>query len=463
MKKILLSSILLTGTLLQAENLAVASDPKDIALTLYGNNMAMVTEKRTASIPKIGKAKLVYPGVPSMIDTSSVLATFSKPVKLYSQNYSYDVISYNSLLKYHLGKSIIYIDTEESKEPKRGILLSENPILIKEAVNGVIFTPYKVFFPNIPQEMAIKPSLFWNMQTKAKELDIGLKYLTTGITWQSDYTINLSTDKELELNSWISITNNSGATYNDANITVLAGEVNMPKEPSPSRLYYKRKSITMAAPHEENIESESFSGYHIYPIPFKESIKDKQKKQIAFIGKSGVSYMRYALYKEQNNFLNYGEKKLNFDQIVEFKNSKINHLGIPLPKGTVRVYQNDTRGKSHFVGANTINNTPKDETVKFSIGKYFDIVGKEKVLEYKKTTSGIDIKYETTLNNRSKQSQIVKIQKSVPRNSGKLTINDSCEKQCTKEAKNAFLTHYTIVLKPDETYIFTIAYSVKKY
>jgi hypothetical protein len=281
------------------------------------------------------------------------------------------------------------------------------------------------------------------------------------MSWKSDYTVNLSGEKILDLNSWITITNNSGATYQDANITVLAGEVNTP-QPRSRRVYAKR-AMMAAAEDTANIKSEAFSGYHIYPIPFRETIKDKEKKQISFIEKKGIAYQKYGFNKESVYFSNFGERKLRFDQVIEFKNSRENHLGIPLPKGTVRVYKEDKGGTSRFVGAADISDIPKDEAVKLTIGKYFDIVGKERITDYRQTRNEKRISYEITVSNHSKENEVVKIQKSVPTNQGKLTVTDNCSKQCSKETMNAFVTRYTLLLKPDETYTLTVSYDVKKY
>ncbi|RLA76709.1 MAG: hypothetical protein DRG30_02145 [Epsilonproteobacteria bacterium] len=462
MKNLILSTLLLSVPLLATENLAITNAPENISLTIYGSNLAMISEKRSAMIDNPGSVKLMYPGVPSLIDTSSVIAIFSQPVRLFSQNYSYDVISYSSLLKYHTGRVVRYTDDEESTERKEGTLLSTNPILIREKDEGAIHTPYKVFFPSIPKEMAIKPSLFWNIKTDTKELDIDLKYLTKGLSWKSDYTIDLLDDNRLNLNSWVTITNNSGATYHDADITVLAGDVNMPKKQEIHRVYAKSR---MAAVAEDggNIQNEAFSGYHIYKIPFRETIKDKEKKQISFIGKKAIAYEKYAFNKESFYFSNFGERKLRFSQIVEFKNSEENHLGIPLPKGTVRVYKEDQDKVSRFVGASTIRDIPKDETVKLTIGKYFDIVGKEKIVDFRQTKRERHISYEITVNNHSQKDEVIKLYKSVPTNQGKLTITDTCSKQCSKEQLNAFEARYTIALKPDEAYKMTISYDMKMY
>jgi len=460
MKNVIFSSLLLFTSTVCAENIATTSDSKDLSLTIYGGGMAMISEKRSAIIAERGKIKLIYAGVPSLIDTNSVLATFSRPVKLYSQNYSYDVISYRSLLKYHLGKEVYYIEKEDSIERKQGVLLSSNPLMIREIGEGDIYTPYKVFFPNIPKEMAIKPSLFWNIETEARNIDIELKYLTRGMSWKSDYTINLSNKKRLDLNSWVTITNNSGATYSNADITVLAGEVNMPQVER--RAYAKRRPLAepTIAYNNTNIDNQSFSGYHIYHIPFKESIKDKEKKQISFISKDSIIYNRYAFNNESFYINQQKEKKLNFQQIIEFENSETNHLGIPLPKGTARVYQEDDRGVSRFVGATEISNIPKDESVKLNIGKYFDIVGREKIVKFRKTSGGKSVTFEILLNNRGESDQIVKLEKGLPINNGKLTITDNCKNPCSVKDLNAFTKDYSILLKKGAEYNLTIDYNI---
>ncbi|MEA3456302.1 MAG: hypothetical protein U9R26_07320 [Campylobacterota bacterium] len=462
MKNMILGSLLLSTSLLAADNLAITNAPENISLTVYGSNLAMISEKRSAAIDSPGRVKLMYPGVPSMIDTSSVIASFSQQTSLFSQNYSYDVISRASLLKYHLGKTVNYFEKEDSVEPKEGTLLAANPLLVREKDMGLIFSPYQVLFPDIPKAMAIKPSLFWNIETEAKQLDIGLKYLTKGLSWKSDYTIDLTNDTTLDLNSWITITNDSGATYEDANITVLAGDVNMPQEQEARRVYAKRRMATVAEDG-GNIQNEAFSGYHIYKIPFRETIKDKEKKQISFIQKKEIAYEKYAFNTEAFYFSNFGERKLSFSQIIEFENSEKNHLGIPLPKGTVRVYKEDQSSVSRFVGAANITDIPKDEKVKLTIGKYFDIVGKERVIDYRVTKNENHITYEITVSNHSKKREVIKLNKIVQVNQGKLTIKESCDKQCSKERLNAFMTQYTISLQPDEEYKMTISYDVKKY
>ncbi len=451
---------LLSALLIGDGSLVTAEDPKSVALTIYTNSMAMVSEKRSARISQPGDVKLMCSGVPSSIDTASVLVHFDQPAQLFSQNYSYDLISFHSLLKYHLGQQVLYAKDEESKERKEGTLLSENPILIQEKDQGAIYTPHQLFFPSIPKEMAVKPSLFWNIKTDASQLDITLQYLTSQIGWKSDYTLDLGDNRKLDLGAWVTIDNRSGASFKDANITVLAGDVHMPVRVEP-RAY--TKEVLAAAPAADNITNEPFSGYHLYAIPFLETINDKEQKQISFIDKKQIPFDEYALNEQLDYFSNFGERELQFDHIVALQNSQQNRLGIPLPRGTVRAYKKDKQHKSQFIGADFINDTPKDEELKINIGKYFDIVGKERVSEFRVTKHQQYIAYEITLNNRSQKKETIKLKRDTPPNQGKLTIKDSCTAPCAKERISAFSTLYTLTLEPEESYTLSVSYDMERY
>jgi len=457
------SMMLISSSLLMAnqadKNFAIATDPHDIKLTIYNQNLAMVSEKRSADIEKMGRVKIMYSGIPTSIDTTSVIASFRPDATLYSQNYSFDTISYQSLLKYHLGKTIHYTEKDDSVEILEGTLISLSPILIREKNYGAIYQPHQLFFPDIPKDMAIKPSLFWNIETLSNRLDIDLTYLTKGISWSSDYNINIKDSQRLTLNGWITITNNSGATYTNADISVMAGNVNTDRSKDALRLYKENMRRARAESKKEyKVKTQSIMGYHLYKIPFKETIKDRETKQIAFIKKDGIRYKKYSISKNNFYFSNFGTRKLSLMQVIEFKNSINNHLGIALPQGKVRVYKKDKEQQLHFVGSNHIKNSPKEETIKVSIGEPFDIVGKEVVTKYINTSKKRYISYNINIKNRGNKQETIKIQKKVPINRGKLIVKDSCTNQCTKKQLNALSTLYTISLEPKEVYNMNVVY-----
>lgn len=464
MNKLILSAILSSSLLIGATTI-VPSNNSNLKITIYNNNLAFVNENREVYVNK-GFQKIVYEGVPSKVITESVIPNFKGTnLNLFSQNYMYDLISQGSMLKNSINNNIEYYSNHSSEEnnPKllKGVLLSVNPVMIKTEEDKKIITlnsANQVIFGSVPKNMITKPSLIWNVELeKSSNLGIDLKYLTRGISWKSDYVLNLEKNT-LNLNGWITINNNSGVSYNDATITCLAGEINRAPVPQ-RRKYTKNMVLSEGFGGDKKVKSESFSGYHIYKIPFEESILNKQKKQINFIDKKSISFFQYGK-SINNNFENYGKQKLTFKNIVEFKNSKENNMGIPLPSGIVRMYKKDSKGKSHFIGEDRVSNIPKDETVKLKIGNLFDVVGEKTITKFRADRYLREVETTYELRNRGSESVILKIEEKIPTYGREISVGTSCMKQCSFEKKSAFYREFTIKLKPEEVYSFRTSFEV---
>ena len=456
----LLYSTLLIGSVLSA-NTVVPSNGSDLKITIYNSNMAFINDTRSVSVNQ-GKQKLVYEGVPSSVITQSVVPTFSGMMtNLYSQNYIYDLISLNSMLVKSIDKEVSFFSNGENPTLSKGILLSASPrVMVQESDSGEIFTlnsGTQVIFSKIPSNMITKPSLVWNLETeKSGKLGIDLKYLTRGISWKSDYVLNLTKD-DLDLTGWITVTNNSGVTYDNAQITCLAGDVNrVAPRANYGRVMRKAMPMMEAA---ADVAEESFSGYHIYKIPFKETISNKQQKQISFIGKKGVKYHQYGI-NTNTYFENYGKQKLVFTKKIEFENSKENHMGIALPSGVVRMYQKDSSEQTHFIGESRIGNIPEDEKVKLTVGTLFDAVGEKTITKFiaKRHYRNVVTRY--NVRNQGKEPLELRIQEQIPVYGQHIKVKSSCTKQCSESKKNAFMRTFTIQLAPKEKYIFTSEFEV---
>jgi len=466
MKKFLLSAAI-CSTFLFPNNVPVPSDGSDLKITIYNSNIAFINDFRQSNVEK-GIQKLVYEGVPSSVITESVIPTFTGiKTNLYSQNYMYDLISLNSMIKKSIDTEIEFYDNHSFDNPNpelhKGILLSMSPIMIKRNSDNKIITlnsGQQIVFSKIPESMITKPSLVWNVKTKKSGLlNIDLKYLTRGITWNSNYVLDLSKDN-LNLNGWITIKNNSGVSYNNAEITCLAGEVNrINKNRSFARDKMLMKSVALVD-EEMSVKEESFSGYHIYKIPFKEDIKNKQSKQISFINKSNIKYLQYG-QATNNYFNNYGKQSLVFKNIIEFKNSENNNLGIPLPEGSIRMYNKDSKGKTHFIGEQRIKNIPKDENIKLTIGNMFDVVGDKKITKFKadKYHRNVETTYE--VRNRGIDNVIIKISERIPVFGRKIKVSTNCKNNCSFEKKSAFIREYRIKLDAGEVYKFSSEFDVQ--
>lgn len=456
MKLGLLSLVLISN--LYSQNTTKIQDISSLSLTIY-NNIAMVNEERNMYIKNDGKQKLIYEGIASSVIFESVIPYFSKNTQLYSQNYHYDILSLNKLLEKHINKKIVYKKqiSEFKYKEETAILLAVNPILLKKG-NRIISDVEKsdIIFSQIPKDLLTKPSLVWNTYSKKGKQKIKLNYLTNNISWKSDYILNL--DDTNSLNAWITIKNNSGTQYKDANIYCIAGEVNTKK--NTPRLN-KRFAMTMMNDSME-IKAKAFAGYHLYKIPFKETINNNEKKQINFISKKDIKTKSIAqstnsiYFHRFQNILNQ-----SFAHQIRLTNNKKDGLGIVLPKGVVRVYKED-ENISHFIGMDNIKHTSLNEDIVLNIGKYSDIKQTITQEKYKKTKSYIYTQYSRLIENKTNKEQNIEIKENLYMNNIKsISNNNNCKNSCSfsKEGLNTY--KYTIKLKANSTYKLNVDYKLK--
>lgn len=458
----LLYTTLLLATLLSA-NTVVPTKGSDLKITIYNSNLAFINDTRSINVYQ-GKQKLIYEGVPSSVITQSVIPTFSgMKTTLYSQNYIYDLISLHSMLVKSINKKIAYFSNGENPTLKKGVLLCASPyVMVRDNDSDKIFTlnsATQVVFPKVPSNMITTPSLVWNLETeKSGKLNIDLKYLTQGISWTSDYVLNL-TKNNLDLRGWITVTNNSGVTYNNAQITCLAGDVNRVRKTKNFNTPVVLKRQMRIMEDAPRVSEESFSGYHIYKIPFRETIGNKQQKQISFIDKKEIKYHHYGICTN-SYFENYGKQKLIFINKIEFKNTKKNHMGIALPSGNVRMYQKDSKLQTHFIGESHIHNIPEDEKITLSVGTLFDVTGEKTIIKFvsKKDYKNVITRY--NVRNQGKESVELRIEEHIPVYGEHIKLKSTCNRQCSLSNKSAFVHTFTIKLSPKEKYSFTSEFEI---
>jgi len=464
MQKIVYSTFILS--LFSMANTVVPPTGSDLKITIYNNNKAFINDTRNVEV-KAGKQKLVYEGVPSSVITQSVVPTFlGMKTNLYSQNYIYDLVSLDSMLQKSIDKEVSFYNNDKDPTLSRGVLLSASPrVMVQENTTKKIYSlnsPTQVIFDKVPDNMITRPSLVWNMETqKGGKLGIDLKYLTRGISWSSDYVLNLNKDS-LDLTGWITVNNQSGVAYENAEITCLAGEVNAV---APRRRVYKSMAYEEVAPAPmvamDAVQEESFSGYHIYKIPFRETIGNKEQKQISFIDKKEVKYHQYG---QANNsyFDNYrGIQKFKFTNKIEFENKKENNMGISLPSGVVRMYKKDSSEKTHFIGESRVGNIPEDENVTLTIGTLFDAVGEKKITKFVAKKHRREVETTYTLRNQGKEPLELRLEERVPVYGDDIELKTSCKGICSVEEKSAFVREFTIKLKAKESYEFSSEFKVE--
>jgi hypothetical protein len=412
------------------KRLAVTStldDQQSVSLTIYNTNLGLVKDQRQLKLPK-GVSDLRFMGVASQIIPTSVhIKSLVNPgsLQVLEQNYEYDLLNPQKLLDKFVGKEVKLFTKNpytEREEVVTATLLSNNGGPIFKIGDEITYGhPGRVIFPGVPEDLMAKPTLLWLAEN---DLLAGQKveasYLTNGINWQSDYVVTLNDkDDKADLAGWVTIDNKSGTTYRNAKLKLVAGDVNRVKD----EVEYKRGMLRVAemaakaaAPQ---FKEESFFEYHIYTLQRPATVKDSQTKQISLVQADTIAVKKELLYRGASYYYHsrYGEAMSNqkVGVFVEIENREKNHLGIPLPKGTVRVYKEDSSGSLQFVGEDSIDHTPKDEKVRIKLGDAFDVVGSRKQTDWKKIAyDTYEAAFEISLRNHKKEDVVVKVVEPIP-------------------------------------------------
>jgi hypothetical protein len=309
-----------------------------------------------------------------------------------------------------------------------GTLLSGAGDVILEAEDGTItvlkLEQIKEFtFPALPEGLITRPTLVWQVESvEGGTQDVEVTYLTNGVNWQSNYIVVLADDDQsIDLDGWVTLDNRSGTSYKDAKLKLIAGDIHR----APTADYRVEKEMVFeaaAAAPEPQVAERGFFEYHLYEVQRPVTVKDQQTKQIEFVTGSDVpaekffvydgAQLPYAGYYQPLDDPSYGtasNKKVMV--MLEFTNGEEEGLGVPLPKGTLRVYKKDIDGSTLLVGEDSIDHTPKDEQVRLYIGDAFDIVGERIQTDFKVEydEDWMEESYEITLRNHKDEDIEVRV------------------------------------------------------
>ncbi len=355
-------------------------------------------ERRKVTVEeKVGTIR--FTDVASQIDGTSVqFKSITDPdAAVLEQDYEYDLVSADKLLEKYIDKQLEVLTKDGSRYSGTLLSFDGNQLVIRQAdeKGGIVMVQRgdnvkDIQFGALPEGLITKPTLVWKLATeKVGEQLIEVAYQTGGINWQADYNAVLNpNDTKLDLGGWVTIDNQSGATYKDAKLKLIAGDVRkvQPYTVTGAVGAYRALAAAPAAGFEEK----AFFEYHLYTLGRPATVAQNQTKQIELLKAADVPVKKIFLYDGAPQFrfygglnrdTNYGSEEGNrkVNVIIEVKNSKENNMGMALPKGKMRLYKRDEAdGSLEFIGEDEIDHTPKDETVKLHIGDAFDIVGERK-------------------------------------------------------------------------------------
>jgi len=398
-------------------------DQKDLMVTIYNGNLGLVKDTRETRFDA-GMLEVQFADVAAQIDPTSVhLKSLTDPagLKILEQNYEYDLLTSAKLMEKYVGKKVRLYQSNGSYQ--EATLLSTNGPVYE--INGQIHMGHfgQVVLPALPENLVSKPTLVWLLRTaRAAAQRVEASYLTAGINWKADYVMVINAaDNKTDLTGWVTIDNKSGGTYSNAALKLVAGDINRAKDRRENlgRMMDVAQKAPSAAAAERDFKSEGFFEYHLYTLDGRTTIKDNQTKQLALISASDVPVDKHFIYYGATDYYRTQSGVPMSNQKVgvylELKNSKENRLGMPIPKGRVRVYKADTSGSQQLIGEDWVDHTPKDEKIKIKMGDAFDVVGERTQKDWKRIASNLyEVEWDISLRNHKKEAVTVEVVEPMP-------------------------------------------------
>ena len=372
------------------------SDRIGLTLTVYNNNLALVKDSRSVSLP-IGEMFLRFDDVSPNIDPSSVIIQFPGPTKgisILEQQYLYDVVDHQKLLESYIGREVILVERrEDSLEEKKtqATLLSIGNGNVYRIGNEVhLGHPGRVVLPDLTDPLILKPALGWLVNVaQAVKQEVEVSYLTTGLNWQAYYTLSLSPhESTADLAARISVDNQAGSDFPEANLKLVAGEPQrLAREPTHPRIGLEKVEMMASAAPAPPVEERSLFEYHLYDVQRPVSLLKNQTKAITLFSASRMSTRKEFVFRPQRVFWSgptTESEKQKAEVTLLFTNSKEAGLGMPLPGGKVQLYQRDEKGSLQFVGEDQIDHTPEGGEVKLKAGLAFDVEMERKQTDFER-------------------------------------------------------------------------------
>lgn len=378
---------------------------EDLELTIYEQGIALVKERREINLDS-GVNQVKYTDISSGIDPGSVILEDpeNKDTVLLEQNYEYDLLNSSSLLEKYLGKEVNV--TDRNGETYTGILLShaDNSVVIEtEAKKVVVIEAFSKIELAGSSELSIKPALIWQIYSPVSGTrELMISYLTGGINWEAAYVLMSNAENtRADLRGWINIDNRAGMTFEKADLKLVSGQINRASKPATPRTEEKAVANEVAASQAPFTEEGLFE-YHLYTLKNPATLKNNQAKQISLLSANSVPLEKKLIYDSSLN-----DKVLAY---FTFKNSNESGLGMPLPKGIVRIYSIDSSGGLQFLGEDRIKHTPEAGELRVAVGSAFDLTARRNETDYQRISDKVErVTSQIELNNSKSEDQAVTV------------------------------------------------------
>ncbi len=381
-----------------------------VAVTVYNDGRGLVREERNIDlVAGVNEVRFMDVAEQIQAPTVRVAPIEGAPFNVLEQNYEYDLLSPAKLLDKFVGQTITLVQQKMMNnstvdEPVEAKLLSNNNGTVWEIGGKVVINPpySRMIFPNVPENLIAKPTLIWQIGAPtAGKRKIEASYITGGMQWSADYVLSLDpTEERAGLQGWVTINNNSGASYKDAKLKLVAGDVHKAEMPGLLRLEERQQSDMALPASAPAFAEEGLFEYHLYTLDRPSTIRNAQTKQIQLLQAEGIRITKdYVLNGGMQYFQSVWSGPPTKEKIavfISFKNTEATPgLGQPLPKGIVRVFKKDRSGSPQLIGEDNIDHTPRNEDVKLELGNAFDIVAERRQTDFRHLTTRPATTYES--------------------------------------------------------------------
>ena len=414
------------------EQRTTLADQKEVAVTIYNENLALVKDVRRFAM-KRGAVNLAFRDVSAnMRPETALLRSISSPgsLSVLEQNFNFELLTPQKMLEKFVGQTVNVIRTN----PATGVettevaeVLSANEGVVLKIGNRIeTGLPGRIVYNSVPSNLRDRPTLMMALDnTQSAAQDVELSYLTGGLAWKADYVLELNpTEEKLDISAWVTLTNTSGASYKNAKLQLVAGDVNQVRNQFGAANGAVMPMAAAPVAKVREMATESLFEYHLYTLGRPTTIAENQTKQVSLLGATNVParkeyLLRGADYYYQGAAGDLGQK-LKVGTFLEFDNKESSQLGMALPKGIVRVYKKDSTGSAQFIGEDGIDHTPKNEKIRLKLGDAFDITADKKQTDFKKIAGNskynyiFESAYEIVLKNAKKEAVTVTVQEPIP-------------------------------------------------
>jgi hypothetical protein len=425
---LLIISLTTSAAVALNERTSTVRDREGVNLTIYNANLALVHDRRSVRLDS-GLNRIAWRDVSAQMDPTSALLEASgatNRVDVLEQNFNFGLLDPNALLQKFVGHTVVVVHDPEFA----GQLQTRESARVLSANNGIVLQ-YKdrietsvrghIIYPDLPPNFRDRPTLALDLKSQAAQRQsLDLSYLTAGLAWSADYVGTLNSDQTaLSLTGLVTLSNMSGASYEQARLQLVAGNVNVAPAAGTLREIGALKPGTTSDTYSA-VSQENYFEYHLYTMARPSTILDKQTKQLTLLQARDVPVRTTLELRGGSNYYQNAEPDLG-DRIpvgayVSFQN-KGGDLGVPLPGGIVRLYKNDSHGLAQFLGSDRIDHTPRNEHVRLHLGDSFDVTARKRQTDYHVDlldSCSSESSYDITISNAKSLAQDVLVVEPLP-------------------------------------------------